>query len=142
MFSKAHEYDTNVIPASKLYEQGIQFCTILYNAGDVDGCWALMQMMEKDFKHSGRLKNEIAWHLATNPHLVNNDFDIIKKYGQDAIFIMEKEEDPDIDMAYDTMAEIYYRLGKHQSAKIYEEKTQSVAPPERKKYYQSRYGAS
>ena len=122
----------------KLFQKGIELVYEQNEFGNTAGAYELLKTMEKDFPDSGRMLNEIAWHILSNQQTVFVDIETAKEYAIRAVSIMKKVDDPWLDLAYDTLAEAYFRLKEFDKMKEYEDKAIKAAPNERKKNYRHR----
>ena len=135
---KAQIADPEIVDSKTLYDSGINMVNSLTKAGENNAAFNLLGEMEHDFPDSGRMKNEIAWHIISHPGNSFYDIDSAITYGLSAQKIMEKEKDEWIDLVYDTLAEAYYQKKDFTTMRAYEDLALQYAPPERKKIYKHR----
>ena len=81
---------------------------------------------------------EIAWHILTNRNKIFDGPETAEKYAIKAARLMERERDPILDTAYDTLAEAYFQLKEYDKMLEYEKSAMRVAPPNRKSLYKHR----
>jgi tetratricopeptide (TPR) repeat protein len=135
---KAREADSNIIEPGKLYDEGIRFVRELTDSGKAGQAFMILKEMETGFPDSGRLCNEIAWHILMHPQAVFESAESAEKYALKAVKLMEQEQDPLVDTSYDTLAEAYHRLRRFDLMRHYELLALKTAPEERKKLYKQR----
>jgi tetratricopeptide (TPR) repeat protein len=138
MLRKAKQADANIIEAGKLYNEGIEFVRDLTQSGNSYQAYELLIEMKNDYANSGRLMNEIAWHILTHPQSVFESAETAKQYALKAVKFMEQDQDPLLDASYDTLAEAYFQLEQYDKMKHYERLASKVAPAERKKLHKAR----
>ncbi|WP_148214639.1 tetratricopeptide repeat protein [Desulforapulum autotrophicum] len=126
------------VQKEKLYQEGLKLVDEMNKAGDAAGAFKLLRGMEKDFPRSGRMLNEIAWHILSNRTKLSVDVKTAIDYATRAVKLMEKENDTWLDLAYDTLAEAYYCMNDRDKMRKFELKAIEVAPDERKGLYKHR----
>ncbi len=138
LLSRANRTDSSVISNNKLYDIGIEFARKKASQGQEIKAYEILKQMEIDFSGYGRFHNQIAWYILSNKDTVFDGPEAAKKYAEKAIRLMKKNNDPDIDTAYHTMAEACYQLGEYDRMREFEQKALAAAPDGRKNFYQPR----
>ena len=135
---KSYLCDDTFLSSERLYQAGITMSLELTKSKKPDISYDLLKSMEKDFIDSGRMMNEIAWHILSHRKYFFDSVENAKKYALKAVSIMETKKDPWLDLAYDTLAEACYQLKEYSKMRKYENLTIQAAPIERKKNYKPR----
>ncbi len=138
LLREAHAVDDSVISKEKLYEEGIKLVREENEKEHAAVAYEIFKRMAVDFPENGRLYNEMAWHILTHRDRVFEDLETAEKYARKAARLMEKNQDPTLDTAYDTLAETYYQLKEFDKMLEYEKNALKVAPPKRKGLYKHR----
>ena len=135
---EAHAADDSVLSKEKLYEEGIKLVREENERQHAALAYEIFKRMEVDFPKSGRLYNEMAWHILSHRDKVFEDLETAEKYAIKAARLMERHRDPTLDMAYDTLAEAYYQMKEFDKMLEYEKNAMKVAPPKRRGLYKHR----
>jgi hypothetical protein len=134
----ANRADAEIISIDQLYKAGISMAHKLTIEEKPLAAYNLLLIMMKDFSQSGRLMNEIAWHIISHPGQHFYHPEQAKKFALDAISFMEEDNDSQIDMAYDTAAEVFFHLEEYDQMAVYENLAIQTAPVERRSEYKHR----
>jgi hypothetical protein len=135
---KANRVDSDIISRDQLYKAGISMAHKLTLEEKPLAAYNLLLLMETDFPKSGRMMNEIAWHIISHPDQHFYSPENAKKFALDAVSFMKKDNDTQIDMAYDTAAEIYFHLKEYNQMTTYEDLAIQTAPAERRNEHNHR----
>lgn len=104
-----------------------------------DVAYHILRRMESDIEFfKGRILNDIAWHIAEYSEEINVNMENGKSYAKQAVKQMEADGDSWIDLAYDTLAEIYFKTKDYKEMREYEQKAIDAAQESRKTNYQFR----
>lgn len=134
----AHNSDSSVISKKQLYENALKLVNEKSSRGQAIKAYGILKRMEIDFSDNGRFCNQMAWYILSNRDSVFDGPETAKKYAAKAVRLMEKDNDPFIDTAYNTMAEACYQLKEYDKMREYEKKALAAAPDDRKKFYRPR----
>ncbi len=136
--SKARQADNSSISREKLYDEGIKLVGEDTERGAAAVAYEILKRMERDFPDDGRLLNEIAGHILKNGDRLFVGPEKAEEYAAKAVRIMEKNKNPLVDTAYDTLAEACFRLKKYDGMVEYEKSAIETAPASRKGLYKHR----
>jgi len=135
---KANRIDSEIINGDQLYSAGISMAHKLTLEKKPLAAYNLLLLMERGFSQSGRMMNEIAWHIISHPDQHFYHPENAKKFALDAISLMKKDNDDQVDMAYDTAAEVLFHLKEYDQMAAYENLAIQTAPTERRSTYNHR----
>jgi len=130
--------DPNVTSEADLFSEGLNLYVELKNSGKEIAAFNLLRELHQALPDYGRILNAMAWHILTESHPEEENNVTARAYALQAAELMEKQKDTTLDMVYDTLAEVYFRLGNIDKMREYEEKAVEAAPPGRKNQYKSR----
>ncbi len=135
LFGMAYNIDSSIISKEKLYETGMGMAKEKSSEGISVQGYEILKKMEVDFPEDGIVYNNIAWLILTNRNMVFDGPEVAKDYAKKAVRLLERDENPFLYLAYNTMAEACYQVKDYESMRIYEEKALSAAPDQMKKGY-------
>lgn len=134
----ANDYDPKIISDIRLYQTFSKVVIACNKSNEYALALKLLAQMEDKFKSTPRWLNDMAWQLLITGQPGKDIILRAQTYAQKAVEQMELEKNPQIDFAYDTLAEIYFKQGKRQLGCKSMEKALSAAPETRKQFYQEK----
>jgi tetratricopeptide (TPR) repeat protein len=138
LLSESHSIDSSGISKEKLYDIGMELVKENTSKGQYAQAYGILKRMEPDFQNHWPIFIAIAWQILSHPNSVLEKPEVAKNYAEKAVRLLEKENSPYKDIAYNTLAEAYYHLKNYKEMRQYEDKTMEVAPDKRKKNYKPR----
>jgi tetratricopeptide (TPR) repeat protein len=138
LMRSASQLSSEMVPQKALLQWGVRILTENYKKADRRELHSLLKKLLSDFPDNGRVLNEMAWFLVADRKAGTAQVLKARAYAERAVAQMVKNKNPLLDFAYDTMAEIYYKLKEYGKMRSFERKTVLAAPESRKKNYKPR----
>lgn len=121
-----------------VFKEGLYLYADMKKNGKPVEAFSLLKNLHEVLPGFGRILNAMAWHILTEAAPENEDILTAKTYALQSVVLLEEQNDDTLDMAYDTLAEVYFQLGDYEKMKEFEKKAISAAPDNRRANYKAR----